>query len=393
MPIAAHEAEILAWLDDQYEPMVALLEKLVNTDSGTYDKAGVDRVGLILQEHLEGRGIACEVTDHPTAGFFLRATVPARTDQAGNAANQHVLLLGHRDTVFGMDTAKERPFRAENGKGYGPGVSDMKSGLVMNAFVLEAFARAGGAPLPLVGLFTSDEEIASPASRPVIEAAASGARAVLNAEPGRSEGTGGTVVSGRKGALFLTIEVTGIPAHSGGAHEKGVSAIEELCRKVQALHRLTDYETGTTVNVGLIEGGASVNTVAPHATAKVDVRFKTLERMAEAEAAVSAILETTHLEGTTTKLAGRAAFLPLEQTPANAALFEHYVACAADLGLEVGGVYTGGSADSGYTSAVGAPTLCGTGPIGAKAHTPDEVCELETMPVRAKTAALAILRL
>jgi glutamate carboxypeptidase len=109
--------------------------------------------------------------------------------------------------------------------------------------------------------------------------------------------------------------------------------------------------------------------------------------------AVAKVLETTHLPGTTTRLASRAAFLPLEQTPANRALFEHYAAAAADLGLSIGGEYTGGSADSGYTSALGAPTLCGTGPIGARAHTPDEVCELDSMPVRAKALALAIMRL
>jgi glutamate carboxypeptidase len=389
MPITPREAEVLAWLDTQYQPMVDLLGELVDTDSGSLDKAGVDRAGRILQAHLEARNVACEVTDHPTAGFFLKATVPP----AGGAANDHVLLLGHRDTVFPKGTARERPFRVEGALAFGPGVSDMKAGLVMNAFVLEALSRAGGAALPLVGLFTSDEEIASPASRPVIEATARGARAVFNAEPGRAAARGGNVVSGRKGALFLTVEITGIPAHSGGAHDKGVSAIEELCRKVTSLHALTDYASGTTVNVGLIEGGVSINTVAPFAKARVDVRFKTMAAMAAAEAAVKRILETVHLVGTTTRLAERAAFLPLEQTPSNLALFEHYVACAAALGLTVGGEYTGGSADSGYTSALGVPTLCGTGPIGARAHTPDEVCELDSMPVRAKALALAIMRL
>ncbi len=153
----------------------------------------------------------------------------------------------------------------------------------MNAFVLEALARLGGASRPVVSLVTSDEEIASPASRPTIEAAARGARAVFNAEPGRPSGN---IVSGRKGAMFLSIEVTGKPAHSGSAHDQGVSAIEELCRKVIELHALTDYASGTTVNVGLIEGGQSINTVAPRAGAKVDVRFKTMAAMAEAEAAI-----------------------------------------------------------------------------------------------------------
>jgi glutamate carboxypeptidase len=224
----------------------------------------------------------------------------------------------------------------------------------------------------------------------VIEDAALGARAVFNAEPGRPSGA---LVVGRKGAMFITIEVTGKAAHSGGAHDQGISAIEELCRKVLELHGLTDYESGTTANVGLIRGGQSVNTVAPLAAAELDVRFKTIAAMADAEARVATILERTHLAGTTTRITRKAAFLPLEQTAASRAIFEHYVACAAKLGMAVGGEYTGGSADSGFTAAVGAPTLCGTGPIGEKAHSPDEVCRLDTLVPRAKALALAIARL
>jgi glutamate carboxypeptidase len=123
------------------------------------------------------------------------------------------------------------------------------------------------------------------------------------------------------------------------------------------------------------------------------VRFRTIAAMGEAEAAIAAILERTRLPGTTTRITRKAAFLPLEQTTASRALFEHYVACAAELGLTPGGEYTGGSADSGFTAAVGAPTLCGTGPLGEKAHSPDEVCHLDTLVPRAQTLALAIARL
>jgi glutamate carboxypeptidase len=367
--------------------MVGLLGKLVDTDSGSYDKDGVARAGAIIRDHLKARGIPCEEIAQADGSFSVKATVPPLD---GAAENAHVLLLGHRDTVFPKGTVALRPFRVEGERAYGPGVADMKAGLVMNAFVLEAFARFGGAAQPLVDLITSDEEIASPASRPVIEEAARGARAVFNAEPGRPSGA---LVVGRKGAMFITIEVTGRAAHSGGAHEQGISAIEELCRKVLELHALTDYETGTTANVGLIQGGQSVNTVAPLAIAEVDVRFKTIAAMAEAEAAIAAILERTHLAGTTTRITRKATFLPLEQTAANRAVFEHYVACAAELGMAVGGEYAGGSADSGFTAAVGAPTLCGTGPIGEKAHSPDEACHLDTMVPRAKALALAIARL
>jgi glutamate carboxypeptidase len=387
MTLSARETDLLGWLASQYDAMVGLLGRLVDTDSGSYDIDGVARAGALIRDHLGVRGIPCEEIVQADGSASLKATVPPR---AADADNAHVLLLGHRDTVFPRGTAAERPFRVEGERAYGPGVADMKAGLVMNAFVLEAFARLGGGSRPLVNLVTSDEEIASPASRPVIEAAARGARAVFNAEPGRPSGA---LVTGRKGAMFLTIEVTGRAAHSGGAHEQGISAIEELCRKVLDLHALTDYASGTTANVGLIQGGQSVNTVAPPATAEVDVRFRTIAAMGAAEAAIAAILERTQLAGTTTRITRTAAFLPLEQTAASRALFEHYVACAADLGMAPGGEYTGGSADSGFTAAVGAPTLCGTGPIGAKAHSPDEVCHLDTLVPRAQALALAIARL
>lgn len=386
MAIAAREAELLAWLEQQQDPMIALLRDLVNTDSGSFDREGVARAGEVIRQHLSERGIATESIAQADGSVSIRATVAPRATPADNA---HVLLLGHRDTVFPKGTVAERPFRVEDGRAYGPGVADMKAGLVMNAFVLEAFARFGAAR-PVVMLVTSDEEIASPASRPTIEAAARGARAVFNAEPGRPSGN---IVSGRKGAMFLTVEVTGKAAHSGSAHDQGVSAIEELCRKVTALHALTDYESGTTVNVGLISGGQSVNTVAPRASARVDVRFRTMAAMAAAESAIEAILATTHLPGTTTRLTEKGLFLPVEPNATNQALFDHYVAAAAELGMTIGGEYTGGSADSGFTSALGVPTVCGIGPVGARAHSPDEVCHLDTLIPRAKALALAILRL
>jgi glutamate carboxypeptidase len=387
MTVSAREAEMIGWLASQYDAMVRLLGHLVDTDSGSYDKDGVARAGALMRDHLEARGIPCEEIVQADGSVSIKATVPPRAPGAGNG---HVLLLGHRDTVFPRGTAAARPFRVEGDRAYGPGVADMKAGLVMNAFVLEAFARFGGASHPVVNLVTSDEEIASPASRPVIEEAALGACAVFNAEPGRPSGA---LVTGRKGAMFLTIEVTGRAAHSGGSHEQGISAIEELSRKVLDLHALTDYASGTTANVGLIQGGQSVNTVAPLATAEIDVRFKTIAAMRAAEAAIAAILERSHLAGTTTRITRKAAFLPLEQTPDSQSLFEHYVACAGVLGMSPGGEYTGGSADSGFTAALGAPTLCGTGPLGEKAHSPDEVCRLDTMVPRAQALALAIARL
>src|SRR5919112_6461859 len=157
--------------------------------------------------------------------------------------------MGHRDTVFPKGEAGRRPFRIEDGRAYGPGVCDMKAGLVMNAFVLAAFHKFGGAPAPLVGLIPSDEEIGSPACRPIIEDTAREARAVLNSEPGRPSGN---VVTGRKGGVFMRMEVFGKAAHSGGNFSEGTSAIGELAHKIVRVHEVTDLDRGTTVNVGLI---------------------------------------------------------------------------------------------------------------------------------------------
>src|SRR5947209_8309019 len=229
------ESAMLDWLAAQRPAMLALLEALVNTDSGSYHKPGVDAVGARLREFLESHGMAHDVMPDERFGDALRASV-------GSGPNTTILLMGHRDTVFPRGEASRRPFRIENGRAYGPGVCDMKAGLVMNAFVLAAYHKFGGAPAPLVGLITSDEEIGSPACRPIIEDMAREARAVLNSEPGRPSGN---VVTGRKGGVFMRMEVFGKAAHSGGNFEQGVSAIGELAHKIVALHAVTDIPRGT----------------------------------------------------------------------------------------------------------------------------------------------------
>jgi glutamate carboxypeptidase len=266
----------------------------------------------------------------------------------------------------------------------------MKAGLVMNCFVLAAFAKFGGAPAPLVGLFTGDEEIGSPEGRAVIEAEARRARVVFNSEPGR---VSGNVVTGRKGGVFMGFRITGKAAHSGGNFTDGISAIEELARKVQAIHALTDLDRGITLNVGLISGGQSVNTVAPWAEGQIDLRYVAPADRDDAMARIAAIIERSFVPGTRAELAVRGEFLPLTQTPTAKRLFEIYVKAAADTGFATDGEFTGGCADSGFTAAVGAPTLCAVGPVGGKAHSPEEFLRLDSLVPRAQACARAILRL
>ncbi|HUC70068.1 MAG TPA: M20 family metallopeptidase [Stellaceae bacterium] len=375
---------IIEHLGRQHQAMVALLAELVNIESGSYNKSGVDAVEDRLRAWLESAGIRCEMFPNERFGGCMAARLPP----PNGGDNRPIVLMGHCDTVFPDGTVAKRPFRIDGNQASGPGVADMKAGLVMNTFVLDALRRFG-APCPLTGLYTADEEIASPSSRPIIEAEAKDARAVFNAEPGRPSGN---LVSRRKGAAFIELEVTGRAAHSGAAHAQGVSAIEAMARKIQRLHKLTDYDLGTTVNVGLVQGGQSVNTVAPRATAGIDVRFPTLNIMEKILGEVREILNYTELPGSANRILREGNFLPLEQDEASRKLLDLYARAAAGLGMQgVGGEATGGSADSGFTAALGTPTLCGTGPVGGNAHTDEEWCRIDTLVPRAQALALTIL--
>jgi glutamate carboxypeptidase len=254
-------------------------------------------------------------------------------------------------------------------------------------FLLAAFAKFGGAPGPLVGLFTGDEEIASPEGRPVIEAEARSARVVLNSEPGRPTGA---VVTGRKGGVFMVVTIEGRAAHAGGNFEVGISAIGELAHKTLAIHALTDLARGITLNVGLVAGGQSVNTIAPEARMEVDFRYVDRAQRDEVLAAIEAIVGRSAVPGTRASLTIRGEFLPLNETPESARLFALYKE-AAD--FETAGEFSGGCADSGFTAAMGAPTLCAVGPVGGKAHTPEEFLMVESLVPRAQAAARTICRL
>jgi glutamate carboxypeptidase len=298
--------------------------------------------------------------------------------------------MGHRDTVFPKGEPQRRPFRVENGIATGPGVADMKAGLVMNMFVLAAFQRFGGTPGPLLGLFTGDEEIGSPEGREVIESVAREARVVFNSEPGRP---GNGVVTGRKGGVFSVFEIEGKAAHSGGNFEAGISAIEELARKIQAIHALTDLSRGITLNVGLVSGGQSVNTVAPWAQGQIDLRYVEPADRDEIMGKIHEIVARSFVPGTRATLTIKGEFLPLTQTQAATKLFELYREAAEAGGLSIRGEFSGGCADSGFTAAVGAPTICAVGPVGGKAHSPEEYLEVASLVPRAQAMARAILRL
>jgi len=380
------KADLIAWLHDHEIEMVRLLEQAVNIDSGSHYKAGVDRVADLFQEHLHAAGIRTARCRQGKHGDCVLGEIPGQRQMSDG----HVLLLGHMDTVFPEGTARARPYRTEDGIAYGPGVADMKAGLVMNTFIARAFADLGSNTPPIRVLYTGDEEIASPSSRNFTMDTARGSLAVFNAEPGRPTGN---VVSGRKGAFFIDFEVDGVAAHAGVNHDKGASAIEALARKIIALHALTDRQTGITANVGTLHGGMSVNTVADHAMAQLDIRFPADADRDHLHSRIVEIIENETLPCTCGRITHFANFLPFGTSVSSQDLLATYQTQARALGFEVQGEYTGGSADSGLTASVGAPTLCATGPVGGEVHTDREYCRIDTLVPRAQAVALTLLEI
>jgi glutamate carboxypeptidase len=202
------------------------------------------------------------------------------------------------------------------------------------------------------------------------------------------------VVTGRKGGCFMRFTITGKAAHSGANFDQGISAINELAHKILALRELSEPQNGITLNVGVVSGGQTVNTVAPWAKGEVDLRFITPEQRAATFAKVEAVITRSYVPGTMAKLEITGEFVPLVETADGKALYEHYAAALKDLGIaETSALFTGGCADSGFASATGTPTICAVGPVGGRAHSPDEYMEIETMVPRAQALALAVLRL
>jgi glutamate carboxypeptidase len=374
------EQRLLDHLDRQAPALLELLGQLVNIDSFSQDKPGVDRAGDALRRYFAANGISVETRPNDTYGDALIARI---------GGGKPILLMGHRDTVFPAGEAARRPFTVANGRAYGPGVNDMKAGLTINAVVLAAFRSCFPEPPSIVALSTGDEELASPFSRPVIEELSRSARAVFNAEPAR---VSGNVVTGRKGGRFMLLEVVGKAAHSGVNFFDGISAISELADKIVRLRDVTDKQTGTTLNVGLVSGGQTVNTVAPSASAEIDLRFTTPETSALAMQRIQEIVDDCRIAGTSARLTTRGEFLPMVPNPGSLALFELYRTVAHELRVQLDGEFTGSCADSGFASAQGVPTLCGVGAVGDKSHTPEEYINTATMLERAKILAVSIFR-
>jgi glutamate carboxypeptidase len=381
--------DALAAAQQPRERLLSRLERWVRTNSFTANVEGVNAVGEQLAEAFVALGLTLERRKGEEVGDHLCFRTPAwesaaRGDGAtpGEAAGRlaprsGLLLVGHHDTVFPPGTFEV--WEREGDLLRGPGVLDMKGGLLVAWAGLAALAEVGAlAALPLAVVSVADEEIGSPESRPFLEGVARDAGAALVFESGRE---GDRIVTRRKGTGKLFVTARGRAAHAGNHHAEGVNAIRALARFIDRLEGLTDYERGVTVNVGIVSGGSSANTVPAHAECAADFR---LERVADGVAlmrSAEALARTVEREtGATLVLRGGVRRPPLERTAASAALFDRYAACAAAAGLgHEECPLVGGGSDANTVGALGVPAIDGLGPRGRGFHTHDEHIEVSSL--------------
>ncbi len=373
---------------------LADLERLVNIDCGSYTKPGVDEVGRWVADALSQLGARVEVVPNERLGD----TVVGRFE--GDSDGPSALLIGHMDTVFDPGTVAQRPFRVEGGRATGPGVTDMKSGLLAGIYALrvvreEHVTRHGGGPdatwLPfrsLVFVANPDEEIGSPLSSAVIRRHAAESDLALVLECARANGD---IVSSRKGVADLHIRMDGRAAHAGVEPEKGRSAVLEAAHKILALHALNGRWPGVTVNAGVVEGGTRPNVVAERALLKVDLRAVTRESMEEAEAAIRGIVARSWVPDVTAEVEEHGRHWPMEKLDRSTRLVEHAQALGGRLGFELHHAATGGASDANTTSGMGLPTIDGLGPVGGNDHSPAEYLELESVVPRVTLLAALLL--
>jgi glutamate carboxypeptidase len=364
----------------RYGAFIEDLRTLVDIDCGTYVPHGVNLIADFMQDRLRAAGWTVERVPHaPREGEpQLGDTVIARLE--GQANGRRVLMVGHMDTVFPDGTAVARPFRIEGTTAYGPGVSDMKGGLLAGLYAMSCLQAVGFHDFARITYVCNpDEEIGSPTSGPLILERAKEADVCFVLEGARENGD---IVSSRKGVKDLRIVVNGRAAHAGVEPERGRSAALQAAYTTIGLHALNGRWPGVTVNVGVIQGGTRPNIVCDRCELHVDVRALTAETFREALAEVERVAGATTVPDTSVEVKAMSGFPPMEKTEATARLVERARALASELGFELDDATTGGASDANPVAGMGVPTLDGLGPVGGADHAPGEWLDLTSIVPR-----------
>jgi len=362
--------------------MFALLKELVLIQSGSDNKRGVDKVAQRLESAVRDLPMTLEVVEQQMAGNHLLLR-----SKACAAAESQALMVGHMDTVFPKDTDFNW-YREDEYHAYGPGVADMKGGLVAGVFALKALGRVGLLDrLPLTCVFNSDEEIGSRTSIELIQSEASQSAFAFVLEAG---GLSGGIVTGRKGNLIIELMVEGKAGHAAFAGPDKASAILEMAHKIIAFEALNDFGRGITVNVGKIEGGIGANTVSDLASAQIDLRYTGPQDLKDIEKKVFGITESTQTPGTMSRMDVLSGRPPMEKSAAARRLFEIVKKVAEQSGDTVTDEFRHGVSDANFIADLGIPVLDGLGPVGGNDHSRNEFMVKESLLKRTTLLANAL---
>lgn len=370
-----------AWLAGarrQQPALLRLARLLVLAESPSDQKPAVDACVALVAEHARSLGGRIKLHRQRTCGNILEARFGPR-----RSSEKPLLLLGHLDTVHPIGSLATMPCHIADGRLYGPGTLDMKAGVAMALTAVELLIEAGVARRELILLLNTDEEIGSPASRPITESLARQCAAVFVLEPAQ----GLAYKTARKGTGDWRIEIRGKAAHAGVDFEKGASALCELAHVIQTVSGWTDLKRGLTVSTGVAGGGSKTNVIPAEAFCEVDVRIAHKADAARIEHKFAALKPAD--KRCTLALSGGINRPPMERTRGTVRLFQQARALAAEIGLDLHEASTGGASDGNFTSALGIPTLDGMGAVGEGAHAAHESILVEHLAPR--TALLAAL--
>jgi len=380
---STYMSDIKSFLEANETSMFKFLEEVVLIQSGSHHKKGVDKVLHYIQGSFEGMDVSTEVVEQPLLGnhLIVRSICPP-------GASDQFLIVGHMDTVFPADT-EFNWYKEDNARCYGPGVVDMKGGLVVGIFALKALQEIGLLQeIPLAFIFNSDEEIGSRSSLDVIQQEANQSAIAFILECG---GLNGEVVTGRKGNLMVELHVEGKAGHAAFTDQGKSSAILEMAHKIIQFESLNDFQKGITVNVGKLEGGIGPNTVSEFCTAQIDFRYVAPEDFKHIESRITDITGTTQIKGTRSNVEFVSGRPPMQQNQANKKLYALADKTAKQLGIPIKEQFRFGGSDANFIADLGIPVLDGLGPIGAKDHSNEEYMIKQSLLQRAMLFTCTLL--
>ena len=360
------------------------LRPLINLDCGTLTVDGIDVVATTMAQKYLDLGWNVKRIDCGIAGTGLEVRNKPQADHID------VMLIGHMDTVFPVGTAAARPMTHDNERAYGPGVSDMKSGLLSVVYALRDLDPTALDALSICVCMNPDEEIGSLHSETWLKSVAVNAKHVLVAEAARADGS---LVKARKGMARYRLSFHGKAAHAGNEPQNGRSAITEMAHWILAINAMTDFESGTTLNAGVVSGGAGANIVPDFAEVVVDVRFWDNDEYAAVDAQIRTLTETPFVDGVTITVEREAHKPSMVPSPQTEVLMAQVEAVGKELGIDITWQAVGGGSDANLTAVLGIPTLDGLGPIGAGFHSADEWLDLASIEPRIRLLQQVLVKI